>query len=103
VLAGAVALLLLVACANVANLLLARATGRAREVAVRRALGAPTVRLGRQFMVESGLLTVLAAIAGVVCAWGGLHVLLSLAPATVPRLAATRIDGGVLAFTAALA
>jgi predicted permease len=103
VLLGAVALVLLVACVNVANLMLARATVRSRELAVRRALGAGAGRIARQFLVESAVLTGLGAAAGVALAHAGLRVLIALAPADIPRLAAAGLDGRVLAFTAAVA
>ncbi len=103
VLLGAVALVLLVACVNVANLLLMRATVRARELAVRRAVGASMGRLVRQFLVESGLLTLLGAVAGVALAQGGLRLLVALAPADIPRLGSAAIDGRVLMLTAAVA
>lgn len=102
VLVGAVALVLLVACANVANLLLARGAARAREVTVRAALGASVGRLTRQFLVESAVLTGAGALVGVILALGGLHVLLALAPASIPRVGAVGIDARVLAVTLAL-
>ncbi len=102
VLLGAVALVLLVACANVANLVLARATTRLREMAVRQALGAGVRRLASQFMVESLLLTVVATMAGVAFAAGGLEILVGLAPADIPRLGDVRLDGRVLAVALAL-
>jgi len=95
----AVALVLLVACVNVANLLLARGATRQREVAVRTSLGAGYARLARQFMVESLLLAFLGGVAGVAMAWVGLRVLLAIAPADVPRVAEIGIDGTVLAVT----
>ncbi|HEX7050810.1 MAG TPA: ABC transporter permease [Longimicrobiales bacterium] len=99
VLLGAVALVLLVACVNVANLLLARGTTRVREVAVRTALGAGAGRLGRQFLVESVVLTLVAAAAGVGLAFAGLELLLALAPADIPRLPDVGIDARVLVAT----
>ncbi|HSJ13472.1 MAG TPA: ABC transporter permease [Longimicrobiales bacterium] len=99
----AVALVLLVACVNVANLLLARGAVRAREVAVRRALGASTARITRQYLVESAVLTATGAAVGVALAWGGLRLLVALAPADIPRLTAAAIDLRVLGFTAAVA
>jgi len=103
VLLGAVGLVLLITCANVANLLLVRTTGRAREVAVRRALGAATGRVGRQFLVESLILTGVGALTGVTLAYGGLRVIVALAPSDIPRIATAGIDVVVLAFTAAIA
>ncbi len=100
---GAALLVLLVTCANVANLLLARTTARVREVAVRRALGAATSRLTRQFLVEAAVLTLLGSAAGVALAFGGLRVLIHAAPAGIPRLGEARVDGGVLVFTAGVA
>ena len=103
VLLAAVALVLLITCANVANLLLARTTARSREVAVRRALGAGAGRIRRQFLVESVVLTGLGAVAGVVLAFGGLELILALAPGDIPRLDEAAVDGRVLAFTAGVA
>ena len=100
---GAVALVLIIACANVANLLLARGTGRTREVAVRSALGAGTSRLAGQFLVESLVLTLAGTVLGVVVADGGLHLLLRVAPAGIPRLDQVGIDGRVLLVTSAVA
>ncbi len=99
VLLSAVALVLLVACVNVTSLLLARGAARAREVAVRRALGATRWQLGRQFLAESLVLTVAAAGTGVALAYAGLSVLLSLAPAGVPRISLVTIDTRVLSVT----
>lgn len=102
VLWGAVALVLLVACVNVANLLLARGAARAREVAVRTAVGAGLDRLGRQFLVESVVLALLGGLAGIALAWALLRALLVLAPADVPRLGEVGLDGRVLAMTLAV-
>src|SRR6185437_3596330 len=97
---GAVTLLLLVTCANVANLLLARTAARTREVAVRMALGAARARIARQFLVESLVYVVLGGAAGVVLAFAALHGLVSLAPSDVPRVDTASIDGRVAAYTA---
>jgi putative ABC transport system permease protein len=102
VLVAAVGLVLLVACANVANLLLARGAARVREVTVRAALGASASRLTRQFLIESAVLTGTGALVGIVLAVMGLQVLLSLAPASIPRVGAVGIDARVLAVTLAL-
>ncbi|MEJ2187425.1 MAG: ABC transporter permease, partial [Gemmatimonadota bacterium] len=96
---AAVALVLLVACVNVANLLLARGTARTRELAVRRALGAGAGRLAGQFLAESLVLTFVAAAAGVGLAYGGLGALRAMAPEELPRLQAVAVDGRVLLAT----
>jgi predicted permease len=96
---GAVALVLLVACANVAHLLLARGTARQSEITVRAALGAGTGRLVRQFLVEGAVLAVAAGIVGLVLAVWGLDLLRALAPADVPRIAEVGIDARVLGIT----
>ncbi|MGE3190874.1 MAG: ABC transporter permease, partial [Vicinamibacterales bacterium] len=97
---AAVGLVLLVAAVNVANLLLARGTARQREVAIRAALGGGGWRLARQFMVETTLLTAIAAAAGVALAYGGLALLVAQAPPDIPRLDEVAIDLRVLAVTA---
>ncbi len=102
VLLGAVAMVLLVACANVANLLLADTSARMREVAVRQAFGASHGLIRRQFLVESLLLTALGTAAGVALAYGGLGFLVAFAPADLPRLASVELDLRVLAFTTGL-
>jgi putative ABC transport system permease protein len=97
---GAVGFVLLIACANVANLLLARAEGRTKEVAVRAALGADRVRLARQFLTESALLGCLGGALGILFAVWGLDAILASLPEEVPLLASAQLDGRVLAFTA---
>ena len=103
VLLGSVACLLLIASANIANLLLARTAGRQREIALRLALGASRARLVRQFLTESMLLAVLGGAAGIVTAIWGTDLLVALLGDQVPGASAVRIDGSVLAFTAGLA
>src|SRR5262245_7999 len=100
---GGVAILLLIACVNVAGLLVARAASRTRETAVRLSLGAGRVRLTRQCLVEGLLLALLGAAAGIVVGRFGLRALLALRPDSLSRLSAARVDGAVLAFTAATA
>jgi predicted permease len=99
VLLGSVALVLLIACANVANLLLSRATARQKEVAIRTALGASWKRLVRQLLTESVLLGVLGGGAGLAIAFWSLAVVRAIHPGNIPRLDAIGMDGTVLAFT----
>jgi putative ABC transport system permease protein len=103
ILLGAVAFVLLIGCANVANLLLARATSRKKEMAVRAALGASRVRVVRQLAVESLLLGIAGGALGVLVAAWGLSVLKAVIPENFPRLGYIRIDGWVLGFTALIA
>jgi putative ABC transport system permease protein len=100
---GAVGLVLLIACANVANLQLARSRVRQREIAVRRALGATGWRLARQMLVESLVLASLGGIAGLLLAQWGVRWLVRISPAGVPRIEQTALDLPTLAFTTALA
>jgi len=99
VLLGSVALVLLIACANVANLLLARAAGREKEVAIRTALGAGWHRLARQLLTESILLGLLGGVAGLLVARLSLVAVRTMNPGNIPRLEEIGINGTVLAFT----
>ncbi len=96
---GAVGLVLLIACANVASLLLAQHAGRSKEIAIRAALGAGRLRLVRQFFLEGLLLSFVGTVAGLAIASVGTKVLLQFVPAGVPRLAQVSLDWRVLAFT----
>lgn len=103
ILLGAVSLLTLTACANVAHLMLARAAGRRSEMAIRVALGASRARLIRQVFAESLCIAFLGAGLGVVLAAAGVRPLLALAARTIPRVGEVRVDGLVLLFAASLA
>jgi predicted permease len=102
ILLAAVVLVLLIACANIANLLLARSSARLREIAIRAAVGAGRGRVVRQFLVESLLLAGVGGAAGLLAAHWALKVMLRLSPQAVPRLTETTIDGRVLGFALAL-
>jgi putative ABC transport system permease protein len=99
---GAVGFVLLIGCANVAGLLLARAASRRTEVAVRTALGAGRRRIVRQLVTESFPLSILGGILGIALSWGGLRLFASAAPPGFPRLEELSLDLSVLAFTAAV-
>lgn len=101
--AGVVGCVLLIACANVASLMLARAAARRRDLAVRSALGATTGRLLRQSFTESAMLSAGGLAGGLLIAWWGSRLLIAAAPDGIPRLDEAGLDGAVLAFTAALA
>ena len=96
---AAVFVVLLIACANVANLLLARGTARQREIAIRTALGASRARMVRQLLAEGLLLAITGAIGGLLIAWWSVDLLRILGPQDLPRIEEVRVNGAVVAFT----
>ncbi len=100
---GAVGFVLLIACANVANLLLARAATRQKEIALRTALGAPRGRIVRQLLTESALLSLAGGAAGLAIAYAGMRALVAISPANTPRLSEVGIDPRVVGFNFAVA
>jgi len=96
---GAVAFILLIACVNVANLLLVRGEGRRKEFAIRTALGASSSRIVRQMLTESMVIAIIGALLGVILASAGVRALIRLAPSDLPRLDQVGVDGRVVMFT----
>ena len=96
---GAVLFVLLIACANVANMLLARAVERSREISIRIALGAGRWRILRQLLVESTLLGLAGGVVGVLLGWWGLKLIIGLSPSDIPRLNSATLDPVVLGLT----
>ena len=99
---GAVLFVLLIACVNVANLLLARGAGREREVAIRAALGAGWKRIAAQFLAETALLSAAGGVAGIFVGYWGMKALVRFAPRDIPGLEHAQVDGGVLVFALGL-
>ncbi len=102
-LTAAVGFVLLIACVNLANLLLSRSAARRREIGIRSSMGAGRGRLIRQFLTESVLLAAIGAAAGLALAWAGTRLLVNLSPNILPRAAEIALNGRALAFTAAVA
>ena len=102
ILFGAVCFVLLIACANVANLMMGRATSRQKEIAVRTALGASSARIARQLLIESLLIALAGGALGLLISMAGIRVLLSFGPSSVPRLQTIGLDLPVLGFTLVL-
>ncbi|HYL75317.1 MAG TPA: FtsX-like permease family protein [Bryobacteraceae bacterium] len=96
---GTVGMVLLIACANVANLLLVRAEGRQQELAIRTALGAGWRDVARELLMESGALGLLGGALGLGLAYGAVRILMAMAPANLPRLNEISIDPAVILFT----
>src|SRR5262249_51238338 len=101
VLLGAAGLILLIACANVAGLLLARNTARAGELAIRKAIGAGRLRLVRQLFTENAILAGIGGLAGIGLAWAGMRALIALGPKGIPRLESAGLDVPVQLFACA--
>jgi predicted permease len=102
ILLGAVGLVLLIACANVANLLIAKSSGRAKEVSIRAALGASRFRMMRQLLTESVLLSLLGGFLGLAFAFGAVSVISGLVPTGLPRPVRVSVDWRILTFTVAV-
>jgi putative ABC transport system permease protein len=100
---GAVGFVLLIACANIANLLLVRASERGREIAVRAALGSGRARIVAQMLTESLVLAAAGTVLGLALAWQGIRVIKALSPANLPRIESVSLDGRAFAFAAAVA